>query len=110
MHALGPWHPSELTKSSGELLWCQEAIAVSIQGIEYILQFLQAERQFLMEPLKTIQTALVNTQLSRASCQKCLELALSHKISLYHASPPLNVTTSMIYQVPTDVLANFLGD
>lgn len=52
---------SELTKSSGELLWGQKAIAISIQGIEHILQLLQAEGQLLMESLKAIQTTLVNT-------------------------------------------------
>ena len=58
---LGPQHPSELTKSSGELLWGQEAVAISIQGIKHILQVLQAEGQLLMESLKTMQTATVNT-------------------------------------------------
>ena len=58
---LGPQHPSELTKSSGELLWGQKAIAISIQGVKYILQVLQAEGQLLMESLKRMQTAAVNT-------------------------------------------------
>lgn len=57
---MGLPHPSELTKPSGELLWSQKAIAISIQGIKYILQVLQAEGQFFMEPLKTTQTALVS--------------------------------------------------
>ena len=60
-HTLGPQHPSELTKSSGELLWGQKAIAISIQGIKHILQVLQAEGQLLMESLKTMQAAMVNT-------------------------------------------------
>lgn len=45
-------HLSALTKSSSELLWGQETVAIGIQGIEHILQVLQAEGQLLMEPLE----------------------------------------------------------
>lgn len=67
-HSLGPQPPSALTESSGELPWGQKAIAIGIQGIEHILQVLQAERQLLMEPLQTIQTGCWLTLLSTEGC------------------------------------------
>lgn len=67
-HTLGPQQPSELTKTGGELPWGQIAIAICIQGIKYVFQFLQAEWQLLMEPLKTSQTTLVNPVMTTESC------------------------------------------
>lgn len=57
---LGPQHPPELTKSSGELFWGQKTIAVGIQGIKHIFQFFKTQGQLLMQPLKAIQTAYVH--------------------------------------------------
>ena len=114
-HALGPQHPPELTKSSGELRWGQKAIAVSIQGIKHILQVLQAEGQLLMEPLKTIQTRWL-TLLITDGCPGAQRLpppptkARSRVLKLHHPSPPLNIRTPTISWLPTHVVGNLLDD